>query len=248
MNFKKLAAAQLPYKSVESRRQFLAYELEPNKLFFVFTSGVVVCANLTEEEEKAVRKAIGPYLIEPFGKIVSDSYVLDEGTEEKMGLDDARLKTITYHDIELTARVLAQSIEIDYFNDAVDEVIKELSKTQREVQKKVRFLWDYKEFIKIVSFANSIIGSIINELSLLDKPGIAWEKPKHHGFYLRLAEVFEMEDRFQSLQYKVSFVKESSGFIINLLNAKRSEKLELIIIILIVVEIGLWLGEILNIL
>jgi uncharacterized Rmd1/YagE family protein len=241
INFKKLEKEQIPYKLIAARRPFFAYEIKKNEtIAFVFSFGIIVFVNFTDEEEKSLRSALTGYLVEPTSRHVSDTYRLEEGEKEDLGLEGATMKNVNYSDIEITARILAQSVELDYFEGLLRDTVRRLTVAQRELRKKAKLLiGSNKEFIQIVALSNTIIGAVINELSLLDRPDVAWESQHHHQFYLKMANIFDTEDRFHSLEYKITHTRESAQFIIDLMQARRSDRLEIIIIALFVLDIVL---------
>jgi uncharacterized Rmd1/YagE family protein len=74
-------------------------------------------------------------------------------------------------------------------------------------------------------------------LYLLDKPDIVWDDVELESLYNQLSLQLELKSRFDVIEYKISYLKESVDFAKDMINQKSSEFLEWIIIWLIVVEI-----------
>jgi len=78
---------------------------------------------------------------------------------------------------------------------------------------------------------------MVSNLLLLDKPNILWDDEEAEALYNRLAFILELYDRHEIALSKLSQIKEDVMLVMDLINHKRSEFLEWIIIVLIGVEI-----------
>ena len=78
---------------------------------------------------------------------------------------------------------------------------------------------------------------MVSNLLLLDKPNILWDNEDAETLYIRLAFILELNDRHEIALSKLSQIKEDVMLVMDIINHKKSEFLEWIIIILIGVEI-----------
>jgi uncharacterized Rmd1/YagE family protein len=83
----------------------------------------------------------------------------------------------------------------------------------------------------------------IAHIMVLDKPEITWDDPEADNLYLTMARLFELDQRYQEIKHKSETLLDMTSVFNNLSNAKRSARLEWIIIILIAIEIVLFLVE-----
>lgn len=243
----KALSQKSPYYIIGAKRQFLILSAKKHKdeknLLFVFKFGIIVFVNLDNEKIKEVSHNLSPFLLSKIKEPNSDSYVLKEEEKEEITMSEAKISKITIKEIELAARILAQSVEIDYFDTLVEEALSKLANSQQNLEKN-RIFGGNGKFIKIITFANSINTAVVNELFLLDKPTIVWEDPKLKKYFSHLVETFELNDRFKNLQYKVKLLITSSQFIVDLMQSRKSNTLEWIIIILIAFEIIIFLAQV----
>lgn len=236
-------SAKPPFELLENKRQFLSFKIKEGSLLFLFKFGVAVLVNVTEEVEKDIMRKISSFLTDKNKKPNSDSYFAEENPHEEYTIEGVRMPAVTYKELSLIARILAQSVEIDYFDQLAAGALDNLKKSQKNLQR--HFVWrKEKDYIRHVSMANAITSAVVVELSLLDKPSILWEEPKLQLFFSQVADVFEIDDRFQALQYKMDLIRTSSQFIIDILQTKKSHFLEWIVIILILLEIIIFLFDI----
>jgi len=77
-------------------------------------------------------------------------------------------------------------------------------------------------------------------LVVLDKPDITWDNPEANSLYLTMARLFELNQRYQEIKHKSETLLDMTDVFSSLSNARRSARLEWIIIILIAIEIILY--------
>lgn len=87
---------------------------------------------------------------------------------------------------------------------------------------------------------------MVSNLLLLDKPNILWDETEAEALYNRLSFVLELDDRHEIALSKLSQIKEDVMLVMDIINHKKSEFLEWIIIVLIMVEIVMGLIEFLR--
>ena len=78
---------------------------------------------------------------------------------------------------------------------------------------------------------------VVGVLHLLDKPDTLWNDAEMESIYLDLRNAFDLEERFKSIEYKIETIKESLRIVLEARNSALAQRLELIIIILIAIEI-----------
>ncbi len=78
---------------------------------------------------------------------------------------------------------------------------------------------------------------IIVDMHLLDKPNILWDDETAERLYNDLSVFFELKERFEIVEFKLGLLKDDIMFLTDILNHKKSEFLEWIIIWLIAFEI-----------
>lgn len=72
---------------------------------------------------------------------------------------------------------------------------------------------------------------------LLDKPDAVWKNEDSKAFFDELCDMFELNDRYESITAKTDFLINSTQIFADFSNSKKSTYLELIIILLILIEV-----------
>ncbi len=229
------------------KRDFLVYELAPETYVFAYTFGVWVFIGYDSKLEKAYIKKYNRFIGEPQEKQLIEEYLvaLDETIEkESVEFDKIKLRTLEMEKILLLAEVLAQSVAMDYFDSLSDEMGSRLEKVNVGLAGKGRLLAKPKEIARLIASNNRILQLIISRLSILDAPEVVWEKEEYDRLYTSLRSQFDLDDRFKTIEAKLGFIQNNSEFFLGLLQGRRSERLEITILIVIIFETLLVLLEV----
>ncbi len=157
-----------------------------------------------------------------------------EGTDELVVRDLNR-------DIALVVgTVLSRSVSMDYYERLVADALAQLEGPIAALQHTGKIPRTQRELTKRVGFALAVEQELAYTLSVFDDPEIVWDGGKPVGeLYRNLKREFDLEDRIKVIEQKVSIISRSSTFIISRIEGQRSQILEWIIILLILLEIVL---------
>ncbi|KAJ6311599.1 hypothetical protein OIU77_013370 [Salix suchowensis] len=139
--------------------------------------------------------------------------------------------------IRTIGSVLGQSIALDYYGRQVDDMVAEFTDINRGMEKTGTFSMDSKKLFQIVGKANSNLADVILKLGLFERSDIAWKDAKYAQIWEYLRDEFELTQRFASLDFKLKFVEHNIRFLQEILQNRKSDFLEWLIIVLIGVEI-----------
>lgn len=120
--------------------------------------------------------------------------------------------------------------------DITDEILSNIESMNAGLEKG-RFLRNTKEILQLVAQNNNIIQFVITKLSLLDKPDVTWGNERLETLFSQLADIFDLRPRFRNIEYKIGFARSNSEFALTVLEARRGNFLELIIILLFIFDI-----------
>lgn len=234
-------AEKLNQNLISRRREFLTYLLGPQEHLFVFSFGAIVFVNMGKETQAGIKRSLSRFLTNPVRKNYDESYLLRQGAEKfNVGDGAADLSLVGMEEIEIAARVLAQSVALEHIEDLTDEILTNIGSMNTELEKSGRFLKNTKPILQLSAQNSNIIQFVISKLSLLDKPDILWERQGLDTLFSQLADLFELRSRFRNIEYKIGFARDNSEFALQTLAANRGNFLEVVIIALIAVEIVLY--------
>ena len=84
---------------------------------------------------------------------------------------------------------------------------------------------------------------MVGRVEVTEKPDLLWDRPDLERLYTRLVDEYELPDRHRALDRKLELIARTAETVLDLLQTKRSLRVEWYIVILIVVEILLTLYE-----
>lgn len=141
----------------------------------------------------------------------------------------------------IIALAISQSVGLETYEHRLDTLF---SRSRRIVESIHTFSMTRRSHLLMFTKQLALTRhDMVSNLLLLDKPNILWDDEEAEALYNRLAFVLELYDRHEIALSKLSQIKEDVMLVMDLINHKRSEFLEWIIIILIGVEIVMGIME-----
>ncbi|EXC19478.1 hypothetical protein L484_014108 [Morus notabilis] len=194
----------------------------------VFQYGSIVLFNVREHEVDGYLKNVKKHA----------SGLLPEMRKDGKYLNTDGIRTI--------GSVLGQSIALDYYVRQVDGMVAEFTDINREMETTGKFKMQRKKLFQLVGKANSNLADVILKLGLFERSDIAWKDAKYAQIWEYLRDEFELTQRFASLDFKLKFVEHNIRFLQEILQNRKSDFLEWLIIGLIGAEILLSLYDIVH--
>jgi len=185
--------------------------------------------------------------LRPFVKSKRDSYQYDEdskvligGDATKVSFDKIFLPNLGTQEIKIISYVLSQSVALERYEDEIETSLSEIGVIVENLRSTGRALLSEKELLRQIGKVLSVKQTAVAHLSLFDKPEEVWESPELEGIYNKMSIEYELQDRFDVLDEKIKYLSDTAQMLMNFLSNKRIEVLELIIILLFIVDLGLW--------
>ncbi len=151
------------------------------------------------------------------------------------------LKETSIISLNIIALAISQSVGLETYEHRLDMLF---SRSRRIVESIHAFSMTRRShLLKFTKQLALTRHDMVSNLLLLDKPNILWDDAQAEALYNRLAFVLELYDRHEIALSKLSQIKEDVLLVMDLINHKRSEFLEWIIIVLIGVEIVMGIME-----
>jgi required for meiotic nuclear division protein 1 len=220
----------------------LVYQQDEESFFFIYRFGSVIFFNVDPEQQRAVIEKIRMVVGQKSELLTSEEFAVEirHGTKNSVGFERAMLDKLTIERIELLALILAQSTALEYFELKVDKLLRETGDIGQALQqrgKMERSASDIKRFIgQCITTKQDLVAS----LYLLDKPDETWDDQMLDTLYRDAVEMFELKDRYKTVDYKLRMIQENLELIADLLQNRHANFLEWAIIVLIAVEIVLF--------
>ena len=138
---------------------------------------------------------------------------------------------------------MGQTVALDYYSASVDRMLELFMKMNSKIELSGQFKNDQGVNLHtLLARNNNIIANVILRLGILEGSDVAWNDSDASQTWDALREDFEIQERFKDLKTKVDLIKDNARFYLEMLHNKESNKLEIIIIVLIAAEIVIGLA------
>lgn len=254
----------------ERENLVLQLHLFSGKDLFVFRFGCLVCWDFDQQELASTKEHIRPFLARelPAADIEQDrmEFViklrLDEGNanedddDEELDPDDpasAGASAVRQDQIILTttspferlahAYAMAQSVRLGVFEMVVDRSIEKTRSIPEAMAETGEVNLDPRELSKKMGQLLMLRCEVNLHTDILDTPEIFWDEERFEPHYVACRGYLDVDKRVDILNQRLGVLKDLYDLLQNSLNVKHGNRLEYIIIILILVEVVLELLE-----
>ncbi|KAJ7525792.1 hypothetical protein O6H91_17G067100 [Diphasiastrum complanatum] len=216
----------------------------------VFQWGSVVLFNFRSSKEEETINIVKRHCKDIFKEEIKDTYgVLVRPTLDRYsqgGQDKIMVKTLDTDGLRIISLILSQSIALDHYTKAIDGMLTTFGELNRTMELTGNFKLHRKKLFQLVASANSTLSDAILRIGLLERSDVAWQNANYDRIWSFLREDFELDERFESLEKKTDIIQHNVKFYLDILQNRKSDFLEWIIIVLITGEIMVSLYDILH--
>ncbi len=207
-----------------------------DKYLFLTSFGCISFLGFSKHELEQLIKPLSHHV--KLGYINQD-YKIEEdpslASSFKITNDKLFLKSKNDSFVFVAALIVSQSVGLEKYETILDSKLATsknlLSQTEQG------YFGKRKSLIKLANSLALLRHEIIVDMHLLDKPNILWDDEAAERLYNELSVFFELKERFEIVEFKLGLLKDDIMFLTDILNHKKSEFLEWIIIWLIAFEI-----------
>jgi uncharacterized Rmd1/YagE family protein len=165
---------------------------------------------------------------------------IDPGREPAIANDCAVMPLYNQAYLDIICFVIAKSVALERIEERIDVVFDEVEVLIANLGRGRLELPD-RDMARLASSILSFKFTSIAHIMVLDKPDITWDNPEADRLYTTMAGLFELSQRYLEIKHKSETLLDMTGVFTDLSHARRSARLEWIIIILIAIEIVLFI-------
>lgn len=167
-------------------------------------------------------------------------------TWSQAGYDTIFLQKLDLDNVRVVCSILAQSVALEHHLRKADGMVNIFSKLNSGMEETGNFTMSRKELFQLVASANTTLADLVLRVRLLDRSESAWRDSRYASILEYLQEEFEMIDRFENMNFKLKTIQKSVEFFLEVLQNRKSDAMEWMIIILISCELVVSLYAILR--
>jgi uncharacterized Rmd1/YagE family protein len=212
----------------------LAVRVGKTGVAVLFRYGVAVLIGLSQEEEAGF--LIGGKLArsEEETAVVA---LAREGEDQVQAGGPVQLRDMSPERLLVIADVLAKSVVLANDEREVTKVLDIIEPFARELADHGRTRRDRKGLLQLIGKALLVQHRVSGRVAIGEKPDALWDRHDLERLYARLEDEYELKERVEALNRKLAVVAETADTLADIIDTRRSLRLELIVVLLIAFEI-----------
>ncbi len=218
----------------------LTYRFGSDGFVTLFRYGVAVLIGLTPAQEEGVLRDLRARV----------SRVVDTPEEETafVAIDAAKddqilpggpitLKTLTPEHLIVVADALAKSVVLARDEREVAAVFELVEPFARQLAEKGATSGGRRAILKHIGNALLVQHRVSGRVAVAEKPDLVWDRHDLERLAARLQDEYELKERAEALSRKLSVIAETAEVLTDIIDTRRSLRLEIIIVALIAIEL-----------
>lgn len=223
----------------------LAVAVQGGGLAVLFRYGVVVLFDVAPVEEAGFLGHLNAFVINAHATPETEAVNLRLSGENRdtMQGDTVFVESPGIGRLQIIADILAKSVVLSLYEAKVSRNFKQVEPLAVALRRDGRVGRPAKELLQHIGNTLLIAHTMVGRVEVSEKPEIIWENPELEKLYVRLEDEFELRERHLALERKLDLISRTAETLLELLQNRRSLRVEWYIVILIVAEILLTLYE-----
>ena len=224
----------------------LAARVGSSGLAVVFRYGVVVFLGLSVEEEKQFLERLSARVfgrITPYEEEWAKVRVAKEAEDIHAG-GPILVREMSLERLLLVADALAKSVVLARDEREVANVLDTIEPFARELAASGQTSRSRTALLKLLGNSLLVQHHVSGRVAVSEKPDVLWDRPDLERLYARLEDEYELSERFETLNQKITVISDTATTLADIIDTKRSLRLELIVVFLIAFEIVITFYEI----
>lgn len=168
--------------------------------------------------------------------------VADADQDVAADFDGVSVREFGLDKLKMVALSLGQSVALEHFEAEIDRALREVQPRVDALRVDGKLQGAEKFVLRDIGFVLAVRAQVLAHLTLFDKPPDAWESAAIDRLDSVLYDHFDLDERMSAVNQKVEFLNDLNSTFLEALNHRKSVRLELIVVGLIVFEVlmGLW--------
>ena len=207
--------------------------------------GAAVLFDVSPDVEASFLQLLAPCVLEPLVIPETETLgiVIDSTRGDLMERDRLTLCNADAARLQIVADVLGKSVLLADQEAQVARAFDRIEPLAEELHRHGRGARRARGLIRHIGETLLIQHRLVGRAEVGDKPEVIWERPDLERLFLGLEAEFEVRERQVALERKLTVINDTAGTLLDLLQTKRSARVEWYITILILIEIALTLYQ-----
>jgi len=212
----------------------------------LFRYGALVLFDVGSTDEAPLLDRLQPFVSGPFAKPDVDEVHVRVDPNATEGVDNGVI-VLRNHDVErlqIVAENAGKSIVLGSYESRVGDSFDRIEPFALEIEIAGRSRQKARALLEHLGATLLIQQQMVGRVQPSEKPDVLWDRPDLEILNLRVADEFEIRDRNIVLERKLDLIARTTQLLLDLLQNRRTLRLEWYVVLLIVFEILLTIFQI----
>ena len=225
----------------------LAFHAGASGFVVLYRFGVAVMIGLSPLEEDEVLNQVKARLAGPHAHVDDETALLEVspeledkippgGTIGMRDLSPARLLVVA-DALAKTVSLGRDEREVNAVFDVIEPFAAKLFTTGRTPRRR-------RSMLKLIGQTLLVQHRVSGRVAVGEKPDVLWDRADLERLYARLEDEYELSERAETLKRKLDVIAETARALTDIIDADRATRLETVVVLLILTEILLTIGQI----
>ena len=180
-------------------------------------------------------------------KLREDFSISENRDHDIFGYNEIQVTRLEPEVMRIIMMYVGESVALDYFNQQAEQLLDETNKYTLQLELKGDLKLSAHNLRRFIGKTLNMKNRIADSLYIIDSPEETWENEYLSKIAGGLQNIFDIRMRHKEVDFKLQTIRDNLDLFKDLLQHRRSNQLEIIIIALILVEVGnLFLEKILH--
>jgi uncharacterized Rmd1/YagE family protein len=218
----------------------LAIRVGKDGVAVLFRYGVAVCIGMSAEDEAAFLERLSPRIggkLTPPEEEAVTVELAGENEDQVAAGGPIQVREMTLARLLVISDVLAKSVVLAHDERQVAKVFETIDPFVRELASSGKTRRNRRGILKLIGDALLVQHNVSGRVAIAEKPDALWDRPDLERLYARLEDEYELNQRVDALNRKLAVVAETANTLADIIDTRRSLRLEIVIVLLIAFEI-----------
>jgi len=208
---------------------------------FLYRFGGVVLFDAKPDVEQEFLVRLAPFVAQPYVQPESEELLVRIDPQSRESIENGMMvvKDGSSGRLEIVAAALSKSVALAQYEADVAANFDQIEPFAMQLERSGRGGRNMRQLLRHIGRALLNEHKMVARVEVIDRPELLWEHPELEQLYRRLEDEFELRERAAILDRKLDLMSRTASTVLDLLQKRRSIRVEWYIVILIILEIGL---------
>jgi uncharacterized Rmd1/YagE family protein len=219
--------------------------MEGGGIAVLFRYGAVVFFDATEPAQQTFLHELAPLISHRYERPESEEVLVRISPRDRESAENTTVivNSGSSERLEIVAAVLSKSVALAQYEADVAGNFDQIEPFAKQLEASGRGGRNMRQLLRQIGRTLLNEHKMVARVEVVERPDLLWERPELEQLYLRLEDEFELRERATILDRKLELLSRTASTVLDLLQKRRSLRVEWYIVLLIVLEIALSLYD-----